>query len=225
MIQYAIPDYAALLRGKKLCLVGPDGQVKNAVRELFTRLGAEEISAPADADLLVCGFLPYEGLTAEEAMEAGFLSQLTAIRAAAAGMRARLGGTVTAVIPGGAAHPGVSTAACGASGAALESFLRGLSMECARFRVRCNTVRCGRQIYREASGAEETAVLLHGQPLAIRASAEDAALAALYLASPMSEFVTAESLDVDGGASAVGHSNVWNAERFALPREEGSGGL
>ena len=218
-MRYRIEDYTALLKGKRFCICGPGGELRDAVEEIFRTHGGTETMNPGEADVLVCGLIPDAGLSAEEAMEIGFLHELPVIREAAGGMKARLSGNIVGVVPASAVYPSPGCAASAAAGAALEGYLRGIALDGAKFRLRANCVRYGYQIGERGKRLGED-VLMEGQPLRRNGTALDVAHAVLFLASVMSEYITGESLDVDGGVSAVGHNNVWNTEKFVIPGGE-----
>lgn len=51
--------------------------------------------------------------------------------------------------------------------------------------------------------------LIDCQPIRRHGNAEDVANTALFLASEMSGFITAENIPLNGGANVIGHNQVW----------------
>lgn len=114
------------------------------------------------------------------------------------------GGSIVNVSSAAGRFPQAGFAAYGTSKAALSFLTRLLGMELAP-RIRVNAI---------AVGATETTALspflnddLRGQmekltPMRRLGTVEDIALAALYLASPASSWVTGKILEVDGGTEA-----------------------
>ena len=123
-----------------------------------------------------------------------------------AGLRAFLaqgrGGTIVSVgsITGHAGSP--MQAAYGAAKAGLTSLARSVAAEYSREGVRMNVVTCGpiaTPIARAAqTGASEWIPM--GRP----GESREVADATVFLASPLSSYITGQSLVVDGGATAVG---------------------
>jgi 3-oxoacyl-[acyl-carrier protein] reductase len=115
----------------------------------------------------------------------------------------RSGGTIVSVgsITATAASP--LQAAYGAAKAGLASLARSVAAEYSRERIRMNVV---------SSGPVATPVLQAAQaltefdwiPMGRPATSEEIADATVFLASPLSSYITGQSLVVDGGATAVG---------------------
>ncbi|WP_089251083.1 SDR family oxidoreductase [Asanoa hainanensis] len=132
-------------------------------------------------------------------------------RAVRAALRAFLaqggGGSIVSVgsVSGVMAAP--MQAAYGAAKAGLVSLAKTVAAEYAADRIRMNVVTCG---------AIATAVANTGQaaddvpeiPLRRLGVPDDAAAAAVYLASPLSSYVTGQSLVVDGGVTVRGPFSV-----------------
>jgi 3-oxoacyl-[acyl-carrier protein] reductase len=139
----------------------------------------------------------------------------TYLGCAAAGrvMRTQGGGAIVNISSGGgeAAIPGLS--AYGMSKAAVNLLTRTCALEFGPFDVRVNAVApgwidtpMGSQLYRDSTGAIDEArrerVLreqAQASPLGINGEPTDIALAALYLASDASRYVTGHVLRADGG--------------------------
>lgn len=98
------------------------------------------------------------------------------------------------------AMPGMS--AYGSAKAGVISFTRTLAAELARYHIRVNCILPG-PVDTEASAARRGSAVERAQragvPLGRIAKPEDIGLAAVYLASDASDFVSGESLEVKGG--------------------------
>jgi 3-oxoacyl-[acyl-carrier protein] reductase len=127
-------------------------------------------------------------------------------RAVRAGVRVFLaqgrGGTIVSVgsITGSAGSP--MQAAYGAAKAGLASLARSVAAEYSRDGIRMNVVACGPIATPVARAAQAGAA--EWIPLGRPGESHEVADAAVFLASPLSSYVTGQSLVVDGGASAVG---------------------
>lgn len=113
------------------------------------------------------------------------------------------GGTIVSVgsITGIAGSP--MQAAYGAAKAGLASLARSVAAEYSREGVRMNVVSCGpiaTPVAEEAQAAGSFDFIPMGRP----GSSEEVANAVVFLASPLSSYITGQSLVVDGGATAVG---------------------
>ena len=98
------------------------------------------------------------------------------------------------------AYPGCSPYATAKAG--IINFTRALAAELARYHIRVNCILPG-PIDTEAAAARVGSGLeraeRHGVPLGRIGKTEDIALAAIYLASDASDYVTGESIEVKGG--------------------------
>ena len=112
------------------------------------------------------------------------------------------GGTIVSVgsITGIAGSP--MQAAYGAAKAGLASLARSVAAEYSREGIRMNVVTCGPITTPVAEAAQVDAP--DWIPLGRSGSADEVADAAVFLASPLSSYITGQSLVVDGGATAVG---------------------
>jgi 3-oxoacyl-[acyl-carrier protein] reductase len=116
------------------------------------------------------------------------------------------GGTIVSVgsITGHAGSP--MQAPYGAAKAGLASLARSVAAEYSRDGIRMNVVSCGpiaTPVARDAqTGAAEWIPM--GRP----GESLEVANAAVFLASPLSSYVSGQSLVIDGGATAVGPFRV-----------------
>ena len=101
------------------------------------------------------------------------------------------------------ASPGL--AAYIASKGGLNALTRSIAVDYAERGVRCNTISAGYVLNerRDADLSDERRARLEGMHLTRLGEAGDVALAAVYLASRESEFVTGVNLPLDGGGSAA----------------------
>jgi len=113
------------------------------------------------------------------------------------------GGTIVSIgsIAGLAGSPG--QAAYGAAKAGLANLARSVAVEYGRDGIRMNVVACG-PIATPVAAAAQAGTTLDWIPLGRAGSADEVADAAIFLASPLSSYISGQSLVVDGGATATG---------------------
>ena len=113
------------------------------------------------------------------------------------------GGTIVSVgsIAGLAGSP--RQAAYGAAKAGLVNLARSVAVEYGRHGIRMNVVACG-PIATPVAAAAQAGTALDWIPLGRAGSADEVAGAAVFLASPLSSYISGQSLVVDGGATAAG---------------------
>jgi NAD(P)-dependent dehydrogenase (short-subunit alcohol dehydrogenase family) len=167
---------------------------------------------------------------AEQTLRRGVMGLHVATQAVLPLMKRRREGTVVAVTSDYAltAVPGVSLYS--ATAAAMNAYLRAVSLECCKFGIRCNCVMPGFSIgengdaYAALHGsAEAEDAFRRYQVIPRRGTCADVADAVLFCASALSNFITGEAFPVDGGALAIGHSQVWNPKEkpaFSLTLKE-----
>jgi 3-oxoacyl-[acyl-carrier protein] reductase len=106
-------------------------------------------------------------------------------------------GSITAIA--GSPHQ----AAYGAAKAGLASLARSVAGEYSRDGIRMNVVTCGAVATPVAQAAQAQAEL-DWIPMGRAASSQEVADATVFLASPLSSYISGQSLVLDGGATAVG---------------------
>jgi 3-oxoacyl-[acyl-carrier protein] reductase len=113
------------------------------------------------------------------------------------------GGTIVSVgsIAGVAGSPMQS--AYGAAKAGLASLARSVAAEYSRQGIRMNLVTCG-PIATPVARAAQTDAPPEWVPMGRAGEAREVAEAAVFLASPLSSYISGQSVVVDGGATAVG---------------------
>lgn len=113
------------------------------------------------------------------------------------------GGTIVSVGSITAIAGSPMQAAYGAAKAGLASLARSVAAEYSRDGIRMNVVSCGPVATPVAQAAQADADL-DWIPLGRAASPQEVADTTIFLASPLSSYISGQSLVVDGGATAVG---------------------
>jgi 3-oxoacyl-[acyl-carrier protein] reductase len=193
--------------------VGLTGDVRSREDvEAFVSRAAQELGG-LDVLVTVVGgqlaFVPAAPLheTTDEDWELMFDVNLRYVaRAVRAGLRVFLeqgrGGTIVSVgsITGQAGSP--MQAAYGSAKAGLASLARSVAAEYSRDGIRMNVVTCG-PIASPVARAAQTGTA-EWIPMGRPGESREVADAAVFLASPLSSYITGQSIVVDGGATAVG---------------------
>jgi 3-oxoacyl-[acyl-carrier protein] reductase len=94
-------------------------------------------------------------------------------------------------------------AAYGAAKSGLASLARSVAAEYSRQGIRMNLVTCG-EIATPVASAAQTGAEADWIPLGRPGESHEVADATVFLASPLSSYITGQSLVIDGGATAVG---------------------
>jgi 3-oxoacyl-[acyl-carrier protein] reductase len=113
------------------------------------------------------------------------------------------GGTIVSVGSITAISGSPMQAAYGAAKAGLASLARSVTAEYSRDGIRMNVVSCG-PVATPVAEAAQALGELNWIPMGRAASAQEVADAAVFLASPLSSYISGQSLVVDGGATAAG---------------------
>lgn len=188
------------------CDVADEEQVVAAFAATVDRLGKVD-SMFANAG--VGGFAPFTSMSLAEFrrvtsvnLDGAFLC----LREAAAHMVERgEGGALVGVSSVSAIHGAPGMEHYAASKAGLASMLRGMAVELARYRIRCNSLLPGwtdtDMIAPAASNERFVANTVKRTPVRRWGTPEDMGRAAVFLADPANLFHTGDSVVVDGGYS------------------------
>lgn len=210
------PNYEKLLAGKKLSIVNCEEPLLNAIRTLFSSQGAEvfvsQDGKPCEnTDILVCGTgkLPtgsIEDLGGDAVGEAlmksfGIISK--AVGTVVPYMKSKKSGTIVNIIPEYAKYTVPGAACDSATAGAIKSFTASVAMDYCKFNLRANCVECNLKKADDPEKAKDY------QPIRREIDCMDVANAALFLASPMSSFISGETITVNGGRFCIGHNQVW----------------
>ena len=109
----------------------------------------------------------------------------------------------------------------GAAKAGIEMMMKDLAVEWGRYGIRANSIVPGmtlgteglKRLLSEAGAAESAASM----PLKKMGTVDDIGQAAVFLASPLAQYITGVSLAVDGGMTLIG-SALWNRQVETMPR-------
>ena len=131
-------------------------------------------------------------------------------------MKQRRSGTIVAVTSDYAVSAVPDVAAYAAATAAMNAYVRAVAVECCKYGIRGNCVMTGFNTAENADRFREycpevdaESAFDHYQVLQREVTAADVANAVLFCASSMSNSILGECFPVDGGALAIGHSQVW----------------
>ena len=113
------------------------------------------------------------------------------------------GGTIVSIGSITALAGSPMQAAYGAAKAGLASLARSVAAEYSRDGIRMNVVSCG-PVATPVAASAQVDVDLDWVPMGRAAASKEVADAAVFLASPLSSYISGQSLVVDGGATAVG---------------------
>ncbi len=209
-------NYEKLLAGKKVSLVNCETALADSISAIFSAQGAivsvyDSADVPAETDVLVCGTgsLPAGSVEdlGSEALGKAISESLSAVTKAVGTvipyMKEKKAGTIVNIIPEYAkfAVPGV--ACFSAVAGAIKSFTAAVAMDYCKYNVRANCVEC------HFVKSDEPEKAIDYQPIKREITAEDVVNAALFLASPMSCFISGETVTVNGGRFCIGHNQAW----------------
>jgi NAD(P)-dependent dehydrogenase (short-subunit alcohol dehydrogenase family) len=113
----------------------------------------------------------------------------------------------------------------GAAKAGIEMMMKDLAVEWGRHGIRANSIIPGftagtegvKRLQSESDAAETIAAL----PLKRMGTVDDVGQTAVFLASPLAQYITGVTLAVDGGMTLIG-SALWNRQVEAMPRDKRS---
>ncbi len=109
------------------------------------------------------------------------------------------GGTIVSIGSTAAVLGMPHTAAYGAAKAALSSMCKTVSLEYARRGIRMNVVNCGAIATAAGERGIKAGVRLDNIPMGRPGRPDEIAAATVYFASPLSSYMTGQSVNVDGG--------------------------
>ncbi|WP_019534663.1 SDR family NAD(P)-dependent oxidoreductase [Paenibacillus ginsengihumi] len=140
-----------------------------------------------------------------QVMDLNLKSAVFLSKAVLPGMIARRCGYIVNMSSVAAHHgggPGASIYA--ASKAAVIAYTKGLAKEAAAHGIRVNCVSPGfignTRFHEQLTSEEARRAMIAGTPLNRQGEPEDVANAVLFLVSPLSDFITGETIEVNGGA-------------------------
>ncbi len=209
--RFALPRYGKLMEGRRVWLCRCPEDLASGIGTLFLSQGAEVVrdgTPPEITDVLVCGVgaeRPDPGLSAAELTARWVGETERALQACRFGMERHRYGTVVQMLPPWGEHSVPGHAAETAAAGALGALIRAFSAETCRFHIRANCLSLPFSMWTDGWDPDMQLLRRPGTSL-------DVAEAALYLASPMSAFLTGETLPVNGGGFVIGHNQVW--ERY-----------
>ena len=181
-----------------------DGFVKDAAREL----GALDVLITVvGGQLAFVRPAPIHEITDEDWALMFEVNLHYVARAVRASLRVfleqRTGGTIVSVGSITAIAGSPMQAAYGAAKAGLASLARSVAGEYSRDGIRMNVVTCG-PVATPVAQAAQADTALDWIPMGRAASSQEVADATVFLASPLSSYISGQSLMLDGGATAVG---------------------
>lgn len=147
----------------------------------------------------------------QKMVETNLLSAVRLCRLVVPGMKERGRGKIINVASVAGIQPGVGQGVYGALKAALIQFTRSLAQELGYANIQVNAIAPGLVQTRFASVLTETPQIRESveraTPMGRIATPDEIAGAALYLASPASDFMTGQVLVVDGGLTLGGFAH------------------
>jgi NAD(P)-dependent dehydrogenase (short-subunit alcohol dehydrogenase family) len=188
-------------------------QVERAVEQILARFGALDVLVNNLGDSIRKPLVPAPGddaaqapLTDEElrfVMDVNLTATLITTRAAGRHMLSRRAGKVINIGSFASARGGASLTLYSAAKTALVGFTRALALEWAPFGVRVNAIAPGLfpdpVTVGEAGYAERVEHARRAVPLQREGRLREVGLLAAYLASPASDYMTGQTLYLDGG--------------------------
>ncbi len=206
----AAEEAAAQIRDRKLSSwallldVLDEGQVRAGVEQVLRRFGRLDVLVNCAGVRRTVPFLELTGEEWDRQLGTNLRGAFLVSQAAARHMVGRGSGRIINIASdsGVAAFPG--EAAYGSSKAGLIALTRAVALELGPFGIRCNAVcpgaiRTPMLLGEEPPGSELERQLAARTPLGRIGEPEEIARVALFLAGPLSEFVTGEHLLATGG--------------------------
>ncbi len=210
------PNYDSLLGGKNVCIVGCAKALAETISTLFSAQGATVFVAEKgvpqqNTDVLICGFgsLPTGSLEAlgsdglSSVLMEHFGTASRAVETVLPHMKERKCGTIVSIIPEYAKFSVPGVVAPAALAGAMKALTASVAMDHCKFNIRANCIEC------DLSQAEDAEKAKDFQPIRREITEMDVANAALFLATPMSSFISGETLSVNGGRFCIGHNQAW----------------
>lgn len=214
--------------GAKLVLVGRDAEQLEAVKKAIETMGEQaiwvkgDVSNPEDMGRMVqqalqkygkvdvlchnAGIYPHarlENMTLEEwqkVIDVNLTGTFLAVKACIPTMKNQGAGKIVVIssISGPqTALPGYSHYTASKGGVA--GFVKTAAVELAKYKININAVEPGNILTEGLAGSDHTKNMLPAIPLGRLGTPEDIAFAVLFLASHESDYITGQSLIVDGG--------------------------
>ncbi|MDM0111119.1 SDR family oxidoreductase [Variovorax sp. J22R133] len=208
----------------KVLAVAADVRDPAALGAAFERTGAQL----GPIDVLVAGAAGNFICPAEELSPNGFRTVID-IDLMGAFHASRLGfgqlkktrGCLIYISAAQASVPQVYQAHVGAAKAGIDIMMKNLAIEWGRHGIRANSVVpgpiAGTEGFKRLVSEDDAAELRDALPLRRHGSVDDIGQAAVFLASPLAQYITGTVLKVDGGLSLIG-SALLNRQLEAMPR-------
>lgn len=205
---FQFPNYGALLDGQKVLIAHCSKALSDAITDILKSQGAEVeyfSGEKTDADVLICGQLDVQKSSSDslpEVVRQCLLDIDEAVSSCLEHMRKQQYGVIVQICEpyGRYSVPGkiIETTAT----AALEGYIKGIAMDNCRYHIRANCLQLPYNLVVKEWDKDM-------QLLRFPGTVKDVAKAVLYLASPMSAFMTGESVPLNGGGFIIGHNQNW----------------
>lgn len=212
---FQLPNYGALLVGHKVVIANCSKEMFDVIADVLKKQGAE-IGAfrgnETDADALICGqYIPEvdSGNNLPEIVQKHLENTYNVVTNCLQHMRKQQYGVVVQLLEpyGQYSVPGkiIETTVA----AALEGYIKGIAMDNSRYHIRANCLHVPLNLVDNEWNEDM-------QLLRFPGTLEDVAKATLYLASPMSTFMTGECVPLNGGGFIIGHNQNWKQKMELL---------
>ncbi len=187
-----------------VCDVTDAAQVEHLVSQTLQEFGRVDILVNNAGGAAYCPAMRYSDKRWEGVLRLNLTAAFLCTRAVAGHMMQRQSGSIVNISSGNSRLPAPGMVAYSAAKAGLNSMTRTLAWELAPH-VRVNCILPG-AIETEGSMPSLAPVvdrLVAGTPRRRMGRPRDIAMAAVFLSSPAADFITGESLEVDGGMEFV----------------------